>query len=339
MSRGKKKETTIKVGLVGFGSQGKWHFERLWSVPPFEVVWVFDRRAHQISKLPSTLIVHSTQQALRRDSTLVVIATPPSTHFCIARFFLLAGKNIILEKPTAISDFETRRLLEIAQRRQQFILTHFSRRWDPDFLAVKEALSAYDFGRVHEIESRVSDSYALGESYPGRHPWKLQYPGGGILLDWGPHLLDQLFELMGHTRPEYIYCHNDRPNRLVDPKLEEQFTIHVKYRDCLVVLNASWNAGLPRPRWVVCGTRAALLIDQAGHRAAIRWRRGDRTVTKQLDMPDFSFGLKAFRALVKMSTQDQKILINEAKRMRMVSYAIDLARRSYLTGKILAWKL
>jgi len=340
MSHGANSEAAIRVGIVGFGGQGKLHFESIWNTPPFEVVWIFDRDPQRTTGLPNALHVRSFKDALNRDTQIVVVATPPSSHFSIAQSFLLAGKNLLLEKPTALSYSETRRLLEMAQRRQLFVLTHFNRRWDPDFLTIRRALNTYDFGRVHEIGSRVSDVYALSQSYPGRKRWKFRYPGGGILLDWAPHLFDQLFELMGLRRPNSVYCHTDRPNCIVDPRLEEQFTIQVRYCNCLAVLGASWNAGFPLPRWLVCGTRAAIIVDKIGEgKGTIRFRRGDQVLTQQVDAEHILSAAEAMRTLVQLSVQRRKTSLNEARRMRMVSYAVDLARRSYLIGKPLAWKL
>jgi hypothetical protein len=149
-----------------------------------------------------------------------------------------------------------------------------------------------------------------------------------------------MFELMGRRRPHYVYCYKDRPNRIVDPRLEEQFTILVKYSFCLAVLGASWNAGVPRPRWIVCGTRAALLVDKLGDaKGTIRWRRDDQTVTEKLGAPHTLSKSEEFRSLVRGSMQNRKTSVKEARRMTMVSYGIELARRSYLEGKLLPWEL
>jgi len=270
---------------------------------------------------------------------MVVVATPPQSHFDIAKAVLRAGHNVLLEKPTTISARETRSLLESARRRGLFVLTHFSRRWDLDFLAVKQALSSHDLGRIHEIESSVSDGYAFCESYPGRKPWKLRYPGGGLLLDWAPHLFDQLFELMEPRRPSFLYCDSARPNRLVDFRLEEQFTIHARYAESLVVLRASWNSGLPRWRWLVQGTKGALRVERLGEaKGSIWWRDGDQILTDSIEVPPDTSAVESFRALVQRAFQDPEIRLSEARRMTSVAYGVDLARKSASGRVLLFWK-
>ncbi|MCP4367623.1 MAG: Gfo/Idh/MocA family oxidoreductase [Deltaproteobacteria bacterium] len=340
MRLGVKHKTTFKVGIIGFGGQGKFHFEYLWNIQPFEVSWIFDRHAERIAALPIFLQVFSLKDALCREAQIVVIATPPSSHFYLAQTLLMAGKNVIIEKPTAVSYDETCLLLELAQHRDLFILTYFNRRWDSDFLAVKKALNNYDFGKIHEVESKVTDAYDLCESYPGRKAWKFIYPGGGILLDWAPHLFDQLFELMGRKSPKYVYCHSDRPNRIVDRRLEEQFTIQIKYGKCIAIIGASWNAGLQRPRWLICGTRAAFMLDKPGEcNGTIRFRQGNTTLVERFDNPISLLATEEFRTLVQTSMRNRKLLRNEVRRMRMVAYGIDLARSSFIKGKPLKWEL
>jgi predicted dehydrogenase len=342
MFPGADSSTAIRVGIVGFGSQGRHHLERLWSSPPFEVVAVFDRKSESIADLPGALRARSLKDLLGRDTHVVVVATPPFSHFALACTLLSASKSVILEKPTAVEESETLRLLDLARQKKVVVLTHFNRRWDADFVAVQEILRSHEFGRVHEIESRVSDSYSLGGDYPGRKAWKFRYPGGGILLDWAPHLLDQLFELMGRREPRTVYCHADRPNRLVDPRIEEQFTIQMRYSDCMAILGASWSSGLPRPRWLVLGTRAAARVDTLGKGdGTVSWRSGERVETRRLAAGNGTAADAAdegFRELVRRSLGSRATRKAEEARMKAVAHGIELARRSCANGMPLPWR-
>lgn len=330
-----------RIGIVGLGGQGRVHLNEIWDRAPFEVAWVFDANLRRPAGVSAGLVVQSLQQGISRGADLAVVATPPATHFRVAKSLLEAGINVLVEKPACTSFRETERLLEAAKRCERFVIVHFSRRWDPDFVAVRDVLQAYDFGCVHEIESRVTDAYTLSETYPGRKQWKLESPGGGILLDWGPHLFDQLFELMGNRKPLYLTCHSGRPNELVARGLEEQFTVHVEYsRGVTATLRASWNNALLSARWLVCGTRAALCVSRSGAaQGKVVWRDGAEVRVAMTTARERIQPHEGIRKLVESAMRRHRAPAGEERRIRWVAHAVDLAKLSGRTRRTCRWGL
>jgi len=267
---------------------------------------------------------------------LVVITTPPESHFEYTREALARGKDVVVEKPTALTLEEAEALIELSDRQGCMIMTHFNRRWDADFLVVQRELAAGNLGRIHHFESRVSDEYDGSSTYPQRAEWKKRQPGGGILLDWAPHLLDQLFELFPEKTPLEISCQATRPNSLVDSQIEEQFVIHVVFDDFLAILAATWNAALPLPRWYVLGTSGALRLDAEPFQGQRKCRIDGALRDDPLSPMTAT---SSFPTLVEEVLRDRALQRREKHRMRQVMHGLDLARRSAKERKLLPWDL
>ena len=122
---------------------------------------------------------------------VVLIATPNDSHKDLAIAALRAGKHVVCEKPVAMNVQELDEILAVAKETGKTFMVHQNRRWDPDFLMVRETYQAKTIGDIFQIESRVQGANGI----PG--DWRhLKEHGGGMLLDWGVHLLDQLLWLV-----------------------------------------------------------------------------------------------------------------------------------------------
>lgn len=327
---------TLNVGIVGLGKRGLKHLSEVWLPPRYHVSHYFDSDPNSASPGPlrATSFEELLSPALGID--LVVITTPPDSHFEYARAALTCEKNVIVEKPTALTLEDAETLIELSDRKGCLLITPFNRRLDSDFLVVQRELAAGTLGRIHHFESRVSDEYDGSSTYSQRAEWKKRHPGGGILLDWAPHLLDQLFELFPYEKPQELYCRTARPNGIVDPQLEEQFVIHVAYEGFLAILAATWNATLPLPRWYIVGATGALRLETKpfqGQRKCGVDGALQETPLFPMDAP------RSLSALFEEVLSDRSLQQREKHRIRQVTYGIDLARRSARERKILAWRL
>lgn len=123
-----------------------------------------------------------------------------------------AGKNVISEKPVTLNSEDLQEMIDASKRTGRFLTVHQNRRWDEDFLTVKKILEEGKLGEPFRIESRVHGSRGI----PG--DWR-QEPehGGGMILDWGVHLLDQILQLYPDTKLNSVYASiTNVTNQLVD---------------------------------------------------------------------------------------------------------------------------
>jgi len=129
------------------------------------------------------------------DLDLVVLATPPATHYPLARAALEAGLDVVVDKPFAVTSGQGQELIELARQRGRVLTVFHNRRWDGDFLTLRKLLAAQALGNVTRFESRFERwSPAIAKAWKAR---ATAADGGGTLFDLGSHLIDQALQLFG----------------------------------------------------------------------------------------------------------------------------------------------
>ena len=145
----------IKTGLAAFGMSGQiFHAPFISTNPAFELTAVTER-SKELSKerYPEARIVRSFEELIALDELeLIVVNTPDSTHYEYARQALEAGKNVIVEKPFTTAVEQGQELVDLARSKGLAISVYQNRRWDSDFLTVREVLDKGLLGRLVELE-------------------------------------------------------------------------------------------------------------------------------------------------------------------------------------------
>jgi scyllo-inositol 2-dehydrogenase (NADP+) len=243
----------MAVGLVGFGHAGRYlhtPFLRAAGLTPrYVVTSQVQAVAHD---LPDAEALPSMQALLAKDDVdLVIIATPTATHGELAAAAIRAGKHVVVEKPLAATAVEARALGQLATAHGVMLSCYHNRRWDSDFLTVKRLLAEQQLGDIHSFEARWDRHRPIVRDRWRERPG----PGAGLLLDLGPHLVDQCLQLFG--RPDWIeadiLC--QRPGATVD----DGFEIVMRCGSVRVALGASCVAADPSFRYRVRGSRGAFV--------------------------------------------------------------------------------
>ncbi|MEG1407768.1 MAG: Gfo/Idh/MocA family oxidoreductase [Ruthenibacterium sp.] len=241
---------TYQMAIIGYGGMGSWHHKKLAKgFEKIKVTGIYDICAESREKAAENgLYVYETAEALLADSAidLVLVATPNNFHKPYVIAALEAGKNVICEKPVAMNAAELEEMIAAAQRTGKLFSIHQNRRWDTDYCMVREILSKNLIGTPYFIESRV-----LG-SRRAMHGWRsYKVNGGGMLLDWGVHLIDQALWLV------------DSPVVSVDANLQSIFSGEVDDSIKIVLrfengisycMEMSTNCLVPQPRWHISVT-------------------------------------------------------------------------------------
>ena len=251
------KENKIVYGLIGFGGMGKWHTEILENVPEIELDGSYDIKEEK-RKLAEEAGFHTyeTEEAMLADESIdvILVATPNDTHRPIALRAMEAGKNVIVEKPATLSLKELTELEDMAGKTGQFLTVHQNRRWDEDLLTVREILKDQTMGEIFRIESRVHGSRGI----PG--DWRKEKAhGGGMVLDWGVHLFDQIFRLTGERRLKTVYA---TLTNVTNQEVDDGFTAVLRFEGGLEVLvEVGTNNFISLPRWYVLGENGSAVVE------------------------------------------------------------------------------
>ena len=238
----------IVAGLIGFGMGGRvFHGPLLAGDGNFAIKSVSGSRfAEFAGAYPGTAPASGAEIIEDKAIELVVIATPNATHGALAKSALLAGKHVVVDKPFCLSSREAQQLVDLARERGLLLSVFHNRRWDGDFLTVKQLLRDAMLGTPVSLESNY-DRYRLAI----RDSWKeTQETGGGLLWDIGAHLVDQAIELLGVPVGWSGDFRRTRPGAQTPDDIE----LRLDYSPALrVTLRAALVRVRPAPRFVVHG--------------------------------------------------------------------------------------
>jgi scyllo-inositol 2-dehydrogenase (NADP+) len=243
----------IGVAVIGFGLAGQvFHAPFVSAVPGLRLEAIVQRKGDQAAKAyPSARILRTVDEALRDPAIqMVVVGTPNETHFALAKMALQAGKHVVIDKPFAATSEEALELKVLAERQGVVLAPFHNRRWDGDFRTVEQLIAEEAVGRLVTYESHFDRFRPL----PRENTWKEgANAANGLLMDLGPHLVDQALALFGP--PEGITASVRRDRDLTE--IEDAFDITLEYPRLRAHCRSSMLAADAAPRFLLHGTRGS----------------------------------------------------------------------------------
>ncbi len=192
------------TAVIGYGGQGAWHTEQIKKSDVVSLAGVYDIVPEKRELAQSRGIhTYSSVEELLADKKvdIVVIATPNDSHKELCIRALEAGKNVICEKPVMLSSNDLEDVLDVARETGMHFTAHQNRRYDVDFLAIKGIINSGEIGPAIAIESRIHGSRGIPSDWRGKKEY-----GGGMLYDWGIHLIDQVMQLFPEDNISKVFC-------------------------------------------------------------------------------------------------------------------------------------
>ena len=254
------KAKTINIALIGYGFVGKtFHAPLLQSVDGLKLAVVSSRDEEKVKRdLPDVQVVATPEEAIQHpDVDLVVIASPNATHAPLAALALNAGKHVVVDKPFTLDMQEARDLIALADEKQRLLSVFHNRRWDSDFLGIKQVIEEDRLGKVKLFESHI-DRFRPEV----RVRWREQnVPGSGLWFDLGPHLIDQTLQLFGLPQSVQGNIATLRDGA----EINDWAHVVLNYPEHKMILHASMLVAGGTSRFTVHGDKASVVkarIDQ-----------------------------------------------------------------------------
>ncbi len=223
----------IKVGMIGTGvSANYYHLPIIEKNVNYNVTNILNSSGDE-------------KKFYHSEFDLAVITTPNFLHFEQAKKCLLAGKHVLLEKPFTLTLKDANELYNLAVKKKLTINPYFNRRYDQDFLFLKEKIKS-----KKKLKPLIIESF-FDKFIPERKhvKWKfLNLPGSGQFFDISPHLIDQTIQLMGIPLAINAETHSLKKTS----KACDFFSITLIYPQTRVVLGSSSHGLIPRQRFKVC---------------------------------------------------------------------------------------
>lgn len=271
------------VGIIGVGrAGGELHMPDLAKLDTFNIIGVYDvceERARQRTAEHGGTIFPSYEAMLADPEVeLAVVTTPSNSHAEYVIQALEAGKHVVVDKPTATTLDDVERMFAAAERCGRILTTYQSRRWDGDFLAVRNVLSG-DLngdllGEPWLIETRVMGCGDTGWGDYGLwgDQWRLRKAyGGGFLLDWGAHIVDHAL-MLDDSPVESVFA--DVRGGVWSQDADDHFMIIIRFANGTIA-NCVGSAVVRYTgyRWFIGGTNGTLAQQSWGDPIHVRYRK------------------------------------------------------------------
>lgn len=253
----------IKAGIVGFGRMAEnRHLPEMQNCGLYELVGVCDitearRAAAAEAGLETT---DSLDVFLDWDIDLAVITTHSSAHHDLALRMAAAGKHMLIEKPLALTAREAQEMVDAAAANGVVLTVYHNRHFDQDYRMVKAAARAGLLGDLVTVENRTLGSQpAVGFGTPDyNQQWRVTAAaGGGTLLDFGPHWVEQVLDLMDGQRVVQVWG-DVRHFKWGDA--DDHFRLEMVFENGTRALAGKTDiayGGMPF-KWLIVGTDATL---------------------------------------------------------------------------------
>ncbi|AHM59145.1 oxidoreductase domain-containing protein [Flammeovirgaceae bacterium 311] len=242
----------IKTLVVGYGLSAKaFHLPFLQINPAFELQGIVQPRGNASrEELPQLAHYRTLEEALQKgEAELVIISAPNEHHAPMATQALRQGKHVVIEKPFALTVAEAEALCQLAKEEDRVLSVFHNRRWDADFLTLRQLLEEEKVGRPVLLVSRF-DRFRPQIKWSWKEEPK---QGAGNFYNLGPHLIDQALQLFGW--PAEVYAHIRTERR--EGQTEDAFDLHLYYPDLTVHLGASTLVSARWPRFSLLGTKGS----------------------------------------------------------------------------------
>ena len=250
----------MRLGILGFGFMGHTHAKNVAAYKDIELVAVCDNNPVQLDDVRDAgYQIYERAEDIIADTNIdvLLIATPNNLHRQHVVAAANAGKHILCEKPVALT-LEDYDAMEKACRDNNVMFTvHQQRRFDKDFCTAK---NVYD-GRMVGEDMFIIKSQLYGVN-GNMHDWHV-FPeyGGGMLFDWGVHLIDQmLYMIPGKVKSLFANVRN-----VINENVDDYFKIDLLFENgqrAEIELGTYYLT--PKRAWFIGGNTGSMVIDGFG---------------------------------------------------------------------------
>ena len=254
---GHRPPAPVGVGLIGYGAIARDHAASIAEVAGLQLAGVCDisPARRDLAAREWSVPVHAAAADMFDDPDvgMVVVGTPPVAHAESVLAALAAGKHVVCEKPFALRVDEVDRMTDEAAARGRLLTVYQSRRWDPDFVALRDVVRSGGIGEPFYMESFIG-----GYSHPCGF-WHSHEPvSGGTIYDWGSHYFDWILQLF----PDAVKTVSAHAHKRVwhDVTNSDQVRVDLTFANgAEASFLQSDIASAVKPKWYVLGTRGAVV--------------------------------------------------------------------------------
>ncbi|MBQ7826701.1 MAG: Gfo/Idh/MocA family oxidoreductase [Clostridia bacterium] len=302
------------AAVIGYGGMGGWHTEHMMKSDVVSLAGIYDIKPERCELAESRGIrAYKSREELLSDESveLITVAIPNDDHEEVVIACLNAGKNVICEKPVTLSMDSLERMIAAAEKNGKIFAVHQNRRWDVDYLAMKAIKESGEIGEVINIESRIHGSRGIPSDWRGE-----KEHGGGMLYDWGVHLIDQVMMILGFDGIASVRCYFEHTTNFeVDDGCQLEITYKNGQRALVEVGTLNF---IPMPRFYMRAKSGTALIRD--------WRENAQVVKCKYWHENDVLPVQTAAGLTKTMAPRDSVTVDEYEAPRPVSDVHDYYR-------------
>ncbi|NLC97185.1 MAG: Gfo/Idh/MocA family oxidoreductase [Erysipelotrichaceae bacterium] len=261
----------LKVAYIGFGNSVKrYHLPYVEKrKEKIEVKYIYRRKedielegTEAESWYPNIIFTSEIQDIMKDEEVnLVVINTPDQFHTFYSKMALENGKNILVEKPFALSLADAKEVFDLAKEKGLVAMANHNRRFDADMKTLRSVIESKVLGDLVEIESH----------YDYFRPSSAARKGFGALKGLAIHPLDQIISLFGKPKKVVYDCRSiDYPG-----EADNYYDFDLFYDNGLkAIVKTSFYVKLDYPRFILHGKKGSFLMPSLGHQSSLKEKPG-----------------------------------------------------------------
>ena len=257
-----------KVGIIGYGGIGGFHHERISEMNKgLKVVAAHDVdpfRLEEAGKRGLKAYAELNDFLADEEIDVVLVSTPNNFHKTLAIAAMNAKKHVICEKPVAMNCTELEEMMAAAEENNVLFTVHQNRRWDPDYKTACKIIKDGMVGKPFTVESRVHGQNGI------THGWRAyKVSGGGMMFDWGVHMIDQLLNFFEEAVVN-VECHMHVVKTF---EVDDYFKLLLRFESGISAQVEVGTYNLYQlPRWYIGGDMGCAVIHN--------WEKGGGGVIK-----------------------------------------------------------
>ncbi|MCE5259764.1 MAG: ThuA domain-containing protein [Chloroflexi bacterium] len=330
-------DRAIHCGLLGYGpafNMGKGHGGFINDTPGMKTVAMCDAAPARVEaakqELPGLEGYYADVDDLLAHPglDLVVIILPHSLHAPMAVKCLEAGKHVITEKPFCLSVAEANAMIATAEKNHRMLSVFHNRRWDGDFITIQDLIARGLIGDVFHIEAGIG-----GYSHPGFWWRSDKTVSGGVMFDWGAHIIDWILCLVPSQITQVMGDFQKRVWMAVTN--EDQGEAYIRFANGTTAdfLVSSIAASL-RPKWRITGTKGAIVADWNENLQLVSYASGIRQESAiKVTLPGYG-SVQYYRNVADHLLLGEQLIVTPQSARRVIGI-FEAAQRSSETGRSL----
>jgi predicted dehydrogenase len=267
---------SIKFGIIGHGFMGREHEKMLSRLDGIKLTAIADIDPAQLEDVQDGIKRYVNPDELINDPDVqvVLIAANNNQHRKLVMEAARAGKDVLCEKPVTMGLADLDEMEKVCKAQNVRFTVHHQRRFDPDFRTAK---SVYDSGTLGNVYMVKTGLYGFNGNMHDWHVFKKE--GGGMLFDWGVHLIDQmLWMINGKVKTVYADVRN-----VINEEVDDYFKILLRFDNNItaeIELGTYYLSDKEKwfeRHWFISGNKGSLYVD--GFRPAGKICRTTRLLT------------------------------------------------------------